>query len=216
MNVVLLGPPGAGKGTQATRLAGRRGWAHLASGDILRAEVKAGSELGRKAQGFMNAGALVPDDLILSMMAEHVSRPAAANGFVLDGFPRTPAQAHGLDARLTAVNKRIDCVVHMVVPEASLVRRLSGRWYCPRDNRVYHETSSPPTRAGVCDACGGPLAQRPDDRPEVITQRLKTYQELTTPLIGYYRDRNLLREVNGDAAQDAVTAAIESACGTGA
>src|SRR5262249_47958757 len=151
------------------------GAAHLASGDILRAEVKAGSELGKKAQGFMNAGTLVPDDLILSMMAEHIDRPSASKGFVLDGFPRTLAQARGLDEKLTELRRRIDYVVLIKVPSEDLLARLSGRWYCPTDNSVYHATNSPPRKAGICNQCGGALAQRPDDKADVVAQRLKTY-----------------------------------------
>ena len=211
MNLVLLGPPGAGKGTQAARLAERWGLAHLSSGDLLRAERKLGTPLGQKAQSYMDSGGLVPDELILTMMADYIGRPNAAKGFVLDGFPRTVAQASGLDDRLAALQKRIDRVVHMQVDPAVLVARLSSRWYCPADGSVYNVASSPPRTAGQCDLCSGPLAQRPDDKADVVRNRLRTYEEQTTPLIGYYRNKGVLRDVDGSLAPDVVSQLIEAA-----
>lgn len=216
MNVVLLGPPGAGKGTQAVRLAQRLGLAHLSSGDILRSEVKSGTPLGQQAQSYMNSGVLVPDGLILDMMAVYIDRPTAANGFVLDGFPRTLAQARGLDEKLAALKKKIERVVHLIVDDAALKERLTGRWYCPRDSRTYHVRNSPPRADGVCDACGGPLAQRPDDQADVVLQRLRTYHEQTRPLVDYYRNGGVLTDVNGAGEMDAVTADILQACGRAA
>lgn len=212
MNLMLLGPPGAGKGTQAVRVAAAFGIVHLSSGDILRAERKAKTALGQKTQGYMDRGALVPDDLILAMMMDHIHRPEAANGFLLDGFPRTVVQAEGLDERLKTAGRRMDAVVNIAVSDEEVARRLTGRWSCPTDGRVYHEVFSPPRRAGVCDHCGTALARRKDDEPAVVQQRLKTYHDETEPLIEYYRRNGLLRSVDGAGEVDVVTAAIQKVC----
>lgn len=212
MNVVLLGPPGAGKGTQAARIAGTFGLLHLSSGDILRAERKARTDLGRKAQDYMDRGVLVPDDLILAMMMDHIARPEAAAGFLLDGFPRTLAQAEGLDQRLAARGARIEIVVNMVVDDAEVTRRLTGRWSCPTDGRIYHEMFSPPRKAGVCDDCGSALTRRKDDEPEVVGQRLKTYHAETKPLVAYYTSRGVLQSVDAGGSVEEVTASIERVC----
>ncbi len=212
MNVVLLGPPGAGKGTQAVGLAQAFGLVHLSSGDILRAERKAKSALGQKAQDYMDRGVLVPDDLILAMMSEHIGRVPAGGGFLLDGFPRTVAQAKGLDERLAAQQRRIDVVVNMEVADAEVTRRLTGRWSCPKDGRIYHEAFSPPKNKGVCDDCGTTLARRKDDEPEVVTQRLRTYHAETKPVVAYYHDRGVLRSVDAGGAVSVVTAAIQKVC----
>ncbi|MBN2563111.1 MAG: adenylate kinase [Phycisphaerae bacterium] len=214
MNLVLLGPPGAGKGTQAARLCGAFSLVHLSSGDILRAERKAETELGRRAQDYMDRGVLVPDDLILAMMMDHLLRPEAASGFLLDGFPRTVVQAKGLDERLAERDRRIDVVVNIEVDDAEVARRLTGRWSCPQDGRIYHEVFSPPTEPRVCDDCGGALTRRKDDTPEVVGQRLRTYHEETEPLIAYYRDRDVLRSVNGSGEADEVFAWIKEVCQT--
>lgn len=215
MNLVLLGPPGAGKGTQAVRIAKRFGLLHLSSGDILRAERKEQTELGRKAQDYMDRGALVPDDLILAMMMDHIAKPAAASGFLLDGFPRTVTQAEGLDERLAARGARIEIVVNMVVDDADVTRRLTGRMSCPKDGRIYHEMFSPPKRAGVCDDCGSELTRRKDDDPSVVEQRLKTYHAETKPLVAYYSAKGNLRPVDAGGAVDDVTASIEKVCRAG-
>lgn len=212
MNLVLLGPPGAGKGTQAVRISGAFGLKHLSSGDILRAERKAVTELGRKAQDFMDRGVLVPDDLILSMMMDHIARPEASAGFLLDGFPRTVPQAQGLDERLASKGKKIDAVVSMVVDDAEVTKRLTGRWSCPKDGRIYHESFSPPTRAGACDDCGAALTRRKDDEPAVVLQRLRTYHDETEPLVEYYGKRGVLRTVDAGADVDQVTASITRIC----
>lgn len=212
MNVVLLGPPGAGKGTQAARIAGTFDLLHLSSGDILRAERKARTDLGRKAQDYMDRGVLVPDDLILAMMMDHIARPEAAAGFLLDGFPRTLAQAEGLDQRLAARGARIEIVVNMVVDDAEVTRRLTGRWSCPTDGRIYHEMFSPPRKAGVCDDCGSALTRRKDDEPEVVGQRLKTYHAETKPLVAYYTSRGVLQSVDAGGSVEEVTASIERVC----
>lgn len=212
MRLVLLGPPGAGKGTQAVRIAKAFGLLHLSSGDILRAERKAKTELGRKAQDYMDRGVLVPDDLILSMMMDHIARPGAAQGALLDGFPRTVAQAEGLDTRLAARGWKLDAVVNMEVDDADVTRRLTGRWSCPQDGRIYHEQFSPPARKGICDDCGAQLTLRKDDEPTVVRQRLETYHAETEPLVAYYRGRSILKSVDAGGSVDQVTAAIKEAC----
>jgi len=213
MNLVLLGPPGAGKGTQAVRLAEAFGIKHLSSGDILRAERRDKTDLGCKAQGYMDRGVLVPDDLILTMMMEHIGRADAGNGFLLDGFPRTVAQARGLDERLEARGRRLDVVVNMVVSDEEVTRRLTGRASCPNCGRIYHEMYSPPAKRGVCDSCGEALTRRKDDQPEVVRQRLKTYHDETEPVIAYYQEAGLLESVDGSGTVDDVTDALKRACG---
>ncbi len=213
MKLVLLGPPGAGKGTQAEKVSRALAIMHVSSGDILRAERKAKSDLGREAQDYMDRGVLVPDHLILSMMVEHIGRPEAARGFLLDGFPRTLAQAEGLDARLAERGRRLDRVVNIEVPDPEVIRRLSGRANCPKCNRIYHDSFSPPETPGVCDDCGERLTRRRDDSREVVGQRLRTYHEETMPLVAYYRDRGILRQVSGLGDVEDVSARIREACG---
>jgi len=188
------------------------GLVHLSSGDILRAERKAKSALGLQAQDYMDRGVLVPDDLILSMMMDHIGRPDAANGFLLDGFPRTLAQAKGLDARLDERSQQLGCVISIEVDDDEVTKRLTGRWSCPGCGRIYHETFSPPSQVGRCDDCGETLTRRKDDTAEVVRQRLKTYHEETKPLIAYYRERGVLRSVTGAGDVDDVTAAIMKEC----
>lgn len=212
MNIVLLGPPGAGKGTQAARLAKASGLLHLSSGDILRAERRAQTELGQKAQEFMDAGNLVPDDLILTMMMHHMSKPEAMGGFLLDGFPRTVAQAQGLDVRLSREGKKLDAVICIEVEDEVVLKRLTGRWSCANCARVFHEAFSPPRVNGICDNCGHSLSRRKDDEPDVVAERLRTYHELTKPLVAYYRDEGLLRPVRGIGSVDEVGEAIRKAC----
>lgn len=212
MNLVLLGPPGAGKGTQAVRIAGAFRLAHLSSGDILREERKAKSELGQAAQDYMDRGDLVPDDLILSMMMEKIARLSGFDGFLLDGFPRTLVQAKGLDDRLAESDQRIDVVLSIAVDEDRLVKRLTGRLYCPSCGRTFHTEFSPPAKKEICDACGEPLIRRKDDSPDVVRQRLATYREQTKPLIAYYGEKGLLRSVSGVGDIDEVTVRIREAC----
>lgn len=214
MNLILLGPPGAGKGTQAVKISEAFNLVHLSSGDILRAERKNQTELGRRAQEYMDKGVLVPDDLILSMMIGQIGRIETGRGFLLDGFPRTLAQAEGLDQRLETAGRRIDRVVNIVLSDEIVTKRLTGRWSCPQDGRVYHEMFSPPRAAGVCDACGAPLTRRKDDEPTVVAQRLRTYHEETRPLEAYYSRRGLMVNVDGSAEVSAVTDAIRKVCQT--
>ena len=197
--MLLLGPPGSGKGTQATALKGRWDLPHLSSGDLLRAHVKEETALGRQAKPFMERGELVPDALIIEMMAERLSQPDAARGYVLDGFPRTVAQAEALDARLAELKQELDAVISLNVPEAEILRRLSGRLTCsnPSCNAIYQVDTMPPKQAGVCDKCGSALIQRADEEPAVIQKRLAVYAQQTAPLLDYYRRTGRLHAVDG-------------------
>jgi adenylate kinase len=207
--IVLLGPPGSGKGTQAGALARRRAIAHIASGDILRANVKEGTELGRRAAPYMERGELVPDELILDMMAKRLAEPDAAKGYALDGFPRTVAQAEALDGRLSEMQQRLEAVVYLEVPEGELLRRLSGRRICPNCHAIYQLATMAPKREGICDACGARLIQRKDEQPEVVRRRLQVYARETAPLLDYYRRTGLLHEVDGTIGVDNVLAEID-------
>ncbi len=197
MVVILLGPPGAGKGTQAARLAKRLGLAHVASGDLFREAVAAQTPLGIKAQGYMERGELVPDEIVVAMILERLAQPDCRQGAVLDGFPRTVAQAEALEEALAAQGKEVDVVLLAHVPDEVVLERLTGRRICRNCQAPYHMTFNPPTREGICDRCGGVLYQRDDDREETVRHRLRVYREQTAPLIAYYRRQGLLREVDG-------------------
>jgi adenylate kinase len=197
--LILLGAPGTGKGTQAKVLAERFGWPQISTGDMLREAVASGSELGKTAKGYMDAGALVPDELVIEMLAERIGRLDAQAGFVLDGYPRTLAQAQALDDVLSREGKRIDMAFNIVVPDDELVRRLGGRWLCRNCGAIYQESTSPPMVAGKCDKCGGELYQREDDKPETVRARLEK-QKPPADLIVHYRDAKKLHDVDG--AQD--------------
>lgn len=209
IRIVLLGPPGSGKGTQASALQKRRGIPHIASGDLLRANVRDNTELGRQAKPYMNRGDLVPDTLILDMMAERLSQPDAREGCILDGFPRTVAQAEALEQRLEQIGCELDAVIYLRVPEAEILRRLSGRRTCPACNAVYQVDTMPPQREGICDACAAELVQRQDEKPDVIRKRLEVYEEQTQPLLRFYRGRSLLHEIDGTIGVDNAMDAIE-------
>jgi adenylate kinase len=211
MRVVFLGPPGAGKGTQARELAREWGVPQVATGDMLREAVAAGTPLGRQARAFMERGALVPDDVIIGLIAERLGQPDAERGFILDGFPRTPAQAEALDALLAERHQALDRVVFFDVPEAELLRRLTGRRACPACQATYHLVTHPPRVPGVCDRCGAALVQRPDDSEGTVRTRLKVYAEQTAPLLDHYRRRGLLATVPGVGPVDEVRAAIRRA-----
>jgi adenylate kinase len=208
MRIVLLGPPGSGKGTQATALRERWGRPHIASGDLLRAHVKNGTELGEKARPYMERGDLVPDSLIIDMMADRLSRPDAQQGYVLDGFPRTAAQAEALDERLAALGQELDAVISLEVPETEILRRLSGRRICPQCNAIYQLDTMPPRQEGICDRCGAALIQRADEQAEVVSNRLRVYEKQTEPLLAHYRAQGRLYGVDGTIGVDNVVAEI--------
>ncbi len=197
MRIVLLGPPGAGKGTQAALLAQRAGLAHVATGDLFRAHLERGTELGKQAKSYMDKGDLVPDDVTIRMVLERFRESDAADGFLLDGFPRTIPQAEALDAALAGAGQVIDHALLIEVDREELVRRLAGRWICRQCHTPYQDRSAPPTKPGVCDVCGGELYQRDDDRPEVVGARLDTYEKQTAPLAGYYERMGKLARIDG-------------------
>lgn len=200
---VFLGAPGAGKGTQAKRVAAAASVAHISTGDMLRQEVAAGTPLGRAAKEFMDVGKLVPDDVIIGMVQERIRQPDAQAAWILDGFPRTLPQAEALDRSLPN-QAALTHVIYFAVPEAVLVGRLSGRRTCSRCGAIWHVEHQPTRRDGICDRCGGELLQRSDDRPEAIGKRLEVYRSQTAPLLAYYRDHQVLREVDANRPPDVV------------
>jgi adenylate kinase len=211
MNLILLGPPGAGKGTQAKRLEQKHGLVQLATGDMLRRAVASGSSLGQKVKAIMEAGQLVPDDIIIEMIADRIAAPDCTRGFILDGFPRTVPQAEALDAMLAEHNRKLDHVILMEVDEPALVDRIAGRFTCQACGASYHERYNPPKVGGRCDICGGTdLVHRADDRPEAVATRLAAYRNQTAPILPYYRARGILRSVDGMAEIDEVTREIEA------
>jgi len=200
MVVILLGPPGVGKGTQAVRLADNVGWEHVSTGDLLRAARRDGTELGRKAQAFMDAGELVPDGLILDLVRDHLKGIAPEAGILFDGFPRTTAQAEGLERVLDDAARKVDRVVVFSASDEDLVKRLSGRRSCPDCGAVYNVHFTPPAKADRCDRCGGTLVQRPDDEADTVHRRLVVYREQTEPLIAWYEESDA-KVVEVDAAR---------------
>ena len=217
-SIVLLGAPGAGKGTQAKLIAGHYGIPHISTGDILRSNVARGTELGRKAKAVMERGDLVSDDLVNGMVADRIEQPDCDRGFVLDGFPRTVAQAEWLDRELAgkAGNTRSTVVVDVDVSYNQLLQRLTGRRTCPVDGKIYNIYLQPPKEEGVCDVCGTQLFQRVDDTEEVISERLKSYERQTLPLEDFYRDQGRLRRINGEQPVEQVLAEIFRAIEGGA
>ena len=211
MNLILLGPPGAGKGTQASSLVKDYGVPQISTGDALRAAVKAGSTLGTRAKKFMDAGDLVPDEVVIEIVGERIQEPDCTDGFLLDGFPRTTSQADALAGMLSKAAREIDHVICIQVEKEDVVERLSGRRSCRACGFPYHVQFNRPAKEGVCDKCGGELYQRDDDREEAIRQRLETYENQTQPLIDYYRQRGLLRPVEGRGDVEAVYDRIRSA-----
>jgi adenylate kinase len=198
VRLLLIGAPGAGKGTQATRIAEHFHVAHISSGDLLREHVTNGTEIGRKAQAYMEQGDLVPDELVLTMLRKPVTEAVAGGGYVLDGFPRTVEQARALDAELEAHGRQLTAALFIDVPDQEVVRRISGRRQCVKNEQhVYHVEFDPPKHEGVCDQDGARLIQRDDDKPETVKHRLAVYHEKTEPVIGYYEERSILRRFDG-------------------
>jgi adenylate kinase len=212
VNLVLLGPPGCGKGTQAKRLVERGGLAQLSTGDMLRAAVKAGTPVGQQANAIMQRGELVPDEMVIALVAERIAQPDCASGFVLDGFPRTVAQAKALDKLLAGAKRALDRVIQMQVDDAALIERIAGRFNCAKCAASYHDKFNRPKREGVCDVCGGrEFNRRADDAAEAVGARLAAYHRQTKPLLPYYRKLGLLTEIDAMAGIDAVTRQIETA-----
>ena len=215
MYLILLGPPGAGKGTQAASLSKELRAAHVASGDLFRQAQEQGTPLGLQAKAYMERGELVPDELTVRMVLERLEAPDCSGGVILDGFPRTLEQARALDQALGANGKTIDAVLYIKVSEDELVRRLGGRWLCRDCQTPYQTISSPPRVTGVCDSCGGELYQRPDDSRETVRTRLRVYMERTAPLIAYYIDLNKLIEIDGEQGIEEVRSEMLSALKSG-
>jgi adenylate kinase len=211
MRLILLGPPGAGKGTQAQRLVERHAIPQLSTGDMLRAAVKAETQVGKRAKAVMEAGKLVSDEIVNDIVAERIDAPDCANGFILDGYPRTLAQADALEAILGAKGQHLDVVIEIKVDDDVLVDRIAGRYTCARCGTGYHDTNQVPKVKGVCDKCGSTeFKRRPDDNAETLRTRLQAYYKDTSPLIGYYYAKHKLRSVDGMADMDSVTAEIEA------
>jgi adenylate kinase len=211
MQAILLGPPGAGKGTQAKMLTERYGVPQVSTGDILRAAVAAGTPLGKEAKTYMDRGALVPDEVVIGIVRDRLGEPNCRKGYLLDGFPRTVAQAEALTRMLKKLGAPLPRVVSLEVREEELVKRLSGRRTCPACGEPFHVESHPPRVEGICDKCGGRLIQREDDREETIRRRLQVYRKETEPLIGYYQNQGLLKTVNGLGEAGEVLARVSRA-----
>lgn len=205
MNLILLGSPGAGKGTQARKLQDERGLIQLSTGDMLRAAVKSGSEIGKKAKAVMDAGKLVSDDIMISMIEDRIGQPDCKKGFILDGFPRTAAQAEALDAMLSRKGLKLDHVIEMAVDEKALTERVVGRYTCAKCGAGYHDSFHKPKVAGICDVCGGrEFTRRADDNAETVRTRLEAYRKQTQPILPYYRAKGILKSVDGMAEIDEV------------
>lgn len=211
MRLILLGPPGAGKGTQAQRIVEKYGIPQLSTGDMLRAAVHAGTEVGKRADALMKAGKLVPDEVVNAIVSERIDQPDCANGFILDGFPRTLVQADATEAMLRAKGLDLSVVIELKVNDDELIRRVAGRYSCAQCGSVYHDTDKAPESEGVCDKCGSThFKRRPDDNPETMTARLQVYYKETSPLIGYYYAKGKLKSVDGMADIDHVTGEVDT------
>lgn len=211
MILVFLGPPGSGKGTQAKRLAAARGWPQLSTGDMLRSAIAAGSALGTQAKGFMDRGALVPDEVVIGLIQERSQKPDCETGFILDGFPRTIPQAQALDLMLHEQGRELDSVVLFSIEDSQLVSRLSGRRTCSKCGSMFHIKNLKPKVDGICDQCGSPLVQRDDDQESVVLKRLSVYHAQTSPLVGYYRGQRKLTEIDASESPDAVFESLNRA-----
>lgn len=214
MKIIMLGAPGAGKGTQAKRIAAKYGIPHISTGDIFRANIKNGTELGQKAKVYMDQGLLVPDELVVDLIMDRFQEPDCVKGYVLDGFPRTIPQAKALDDALAKNNDAIESAIDVDVPDENIVKRMSGRRACVGCGATYHLVTIPPKKEGICDTCGGELILRDDDKPETVQKRLTVYHEQTQPLIDYYKAKGILKSVDGtktpEEAFDEIVAIIEA------
>ena len=213
LRTLLLGPPGAGKGTQAVKIVEKYGVPHISTGDIFRENIKNGTELGKKAQEYMNKGELVPDDLVIDLATSRLLEPDCANGFLLDGFPRTVYQAEKLDEFLAAHDSKIDVVLDIAVEKEELITRLTGRRVCKTCGASFHVVSVPPKQEGICDFCGGELIQRADDNLETVTNRIEVYEAQTMPLVDYYENAGNIAHINGAASLEDVFGDIVKAIG---
>ena len=213
MKIIMLGAPGAGKGTQAKMIAEKYGLPHISTGDIFRANIKNGTELGKEAKEYMDKGLLVPDELTVRLLLDRVAQDDCKNGYVLDGFPRTIPQAEVLDEKLSELGERVDYAINVDVPDENIVNRMSGRRACLNCGATYHIVSIPPKKEGICDVCGSELVLRDDDRPETVQNRLKVYHEQTQPLIDFYEKKGVLRSVDGTLPMEEVFTAITKILG---
>ncbi len=213
LRLVIFGPPGAGKGTQAKMLSEKLGVPHIATGDIFREAVKAGTELGKLAKQYMDRGELVPDEVVIGIVEERLRRPDCSKGFILDGFPRTIKQAEALDEMLQRMGVKLDAVVNLEVSEDEVVKRISLRRTCRNCGAIYHLITNPPKKEGVCDKCGGELYQRDDDREETVRSRLRVYRQQTEPLLKFYEQRGLLKNVDGEKPIEEVFKEVLAALG---
>ncbi|NLW45497.1 MAG: adenylate kinase [Syntrophomonadaceae bacterium] len=211
MNVILVGPPGAGKGTQAETIVQTFRIPHISTGDMFRDAVRQGTELGKKAQEYMNAGKLVPDEVTIGIVKERLSQPDCDRGFLLDGFPRTVVQAEALDGIMESLGKRIEVVLNIAVPDEIIIERIVGRRSCKKCNAVYHVKFNPPKVEGICDKCGEPLFQRADDREETAAQRLKVYAEQTNPVLDFYVKKGVVVNIDGNRSRSAVWEDVKKA-----
>lgn len=213
MKIIMLGAPGAGKGTQAKQIAEKYSIPHISTGDIFRANIKNGTELGKKAKTYMDQGLLVPDELTCDLVVDRIKQDDCKNGFILDGFPRTIPQAEALDAALTKMGEKMDYAIDVDVPDENIVRRMSGRRACLNCGATYHIVSIPTKVEGICDKCGSEVVLRDDDKPETVQKRLSVYHEQTQPLIDYYTKQGILKSVNGTRPMEDVFADIVSILG---
>ena len=213
MKIIMLGAPGAGKGTQAKMIADKYGVPHISTGDIFRANIKNGTELGMEAKKYMDQGLLVPDELTVRILLDRVAQDDCKNGYVLDGFPRTIPQAEVLDSELTKLGDHIDYAINVDVPDENIVKRMSGRRACLTCGATYHIEHVPPKKEGICDVCGSELVLRDDDKPETVKNRLNVYHEQTQPLIDFYTEQGVLKTVDGTVPMEEVFAAITAILG---
>ncbi|EOD01011.1 adenylate kinase [Caldisalinibacter kiritimatiensis] len=215
MRLILLGPPGAGKGTQASKIVKKYNIPHISTGDIFRKNIKEGTELGKKAKEYMDKGFLVPDEVVVAIVKDRLMKDDCKEGFLLDGFPRTVAQADALDTELSNLNVSLDKVLNISVSKENLIERAVGRRVCKECGETYHVKFNPPKKDNICDACGGELHQRKDDTEETVTKRIEVYLEQTKPLIDYYSEKGILVDINGEQDIDAVFSDIVSVLGSG-